>query len=184
MNISIHRCMRNIFLVALLAVFLTACGTVGDTADVKKANELAIACETDKALKAVERAAAGGGLSSHIADLQRVVFLRDAGRMSEAEAAMAERNKRMGADAEAAEEAERAVSESLEELRAEREKQTGRRTSTQTYIERLREKLAQEYPLEQFLFVSGGIVNLALNEGIPVPISVQVSAGSREKCRE
>ncbi len=70
-------------------------------------------------------------------------------------------------------------------------KQNGRRTSTQTYIERLREKLAQDYPLEQFLFVSGGIVNLALNEGVPVPISVQVSAGNawkvprlrREDCR-
>ena len=63
-------------------------------------------------------------------------------------------------------------------------KQEGRRTSTQTYIERLREKLSQDYPLEQFLFVSGGIVNLALNEGVPVPISVQVSAGTLGKCRD
>ncbi len=63
-------------------------------------------------------------------------------------------------------------------------KQEGRRTSTQTYIERLREKLSQDYPLEQFLFVSGGIINLALNEGVPVPISVQVSAGTLGKCRD
>lgn len=63
-------------------------------------------------------------------------------------------------------------------------KQEGRRTSTQTYINTLREKLANEYPLEQFLFVSGGIVNLALNEGVPVPISVQISAGTIGKCRD
>ena len=60
-------------MIALPAVFLAACGTVGDTADVKKANELAIACETDKALKAVDQSAAGGGLSAHIADQQWVV---------------------------------------------------------------------------------------------------------------
>ncbi|MCA8989341.1 MAG: efflux RND transporter permease subunit, partial [Planctomycetaceae bacterium] len=62
-------------------------------------------------------------------------------------------------------------------------KQSGRQTSTQTYVRRLREKLAVNYPLEQFLFVSGGIVNMALNQGVPTPISVQVSAGSLDQCR-
>ncbi|GAB5403579.1 MAG: efflux RND transporter permease subunit [Aureliella sp.] len=61
----------------------------------------------------------------------------------------------------------------------------GRRSqSTAAYIDQLREKLAAEYPLEQFLFVSGGIVNMALNKGEPVPINVQVAAGTLEKCRE
>ncbi len=45
-------------------------------------------------------------------------------------------------------------------------------------------KLAEEYPLEEFLFVSGGIVNMALNEGVPTPISVQVSAGTLGQCRD
>ena len=76
---------------------------------------------------AVDRAAASGGLSANIADLQRVVILRDAGRMSAADAAMAERNTRAGADAEAAADAERAVSQAIEEMRAERHKLTGRR---------------------------------------------------------
>lgn len=93
----------------------------------KKANRLAIECETDKALAAVDRAAQGGGLGANIADLRRVVILRDAGRTAEANAAMAERNARAGADAEAAAEAERAVSKSLNDLRAEREKRTGKR---------------------------------------------------------
>lgn len=62
-------------------------------------------------------------------------------------------------------------------------KQDGRKTATQTYISELREKLADEYPLEQFLFVSGGIVNMALNKGVPTPISVQLSAGTLGQCR-
>ncbi len=128
MNSIIFSRVRNFFLAASAMAVLSACGTMGDTGAVKKANELAIACETDQALKAVDRAARGGGLGAQIADLQRVVILRDAGRMSEAAAAMAERNARAGADAEAAAEAERAVSESLEDLRAERQKRTGRRS--------------------------------------------------------
>ncbi|MGI9472374.1 MAG: efflux RND transporter permease subunit [Rubripirellula sp.] len=63
-------------------------------------------------------------------------------------------------------------------------KQDGRRTSTQTYVNTLRAKLAEDYPLEEFLFVSGGIVNMALNEGVPTPISVQVSAGKLGQCRD
>eukprot|EP00913_Durusdinium_trenchii_P035242 g32972.t1 len=63
-------------------------------------------------------------------------------------------------------------------------KQSGRSTSTRAYVKRLRNRLHNDYPEEQFLFVSGGIVNMALNEGVPVPISVQVSAGTIEKCRE
>lgn len=61
--------------------------------------------------------------------------------------------------------------------------QQGRSKSTDTYINRLRVKLAKEYPMEQFLFVSGGIVNMALNKGVPTPINVQLSAGTLEQCR-
>lgn len=61
----------------------------------------------------------------------------------------------------------------------------GRRSqSTEQYIQTLRKKLAEEYPMEQFLFVSGGIVNMALNKGEPVPINVQVAAGTLDKCRD
>lgn len=63
-------------------------------------------------------------------------------------------------------------------------KQAGRTTPTQSYITELRQKLAKDYPLEQFVFVSGGIVNMALNQGVPTPISVQVAAGSIPACRE
>jgi len=126
---------RNVFrrvgmnpVLAPMITVLAACGTLGDTGAVKEANTLAIACRTDQALMAVDRAARGGGLGANIADLQRVIILRDAGRISEADTAMAERNARVGADAEAVAEADRAVAKSVEELRAEREKQAGRRT--------------------------------------------------------
>jgi len=62
--------------------------------------------------------------------------------------------------------------------------QHGRSTSSREYVGRLRQKLKQDYPHDRFLFVSGGIVNMALNEGVPVPINVQVSAGTLSKCAE
>jgi len=62
--------------------------------------------------------------------------------------------------------------------------QSGRSTSSDEYVNRLRRVLAVKYPREQFLFTSGSIVNAALNEGTPTPISIQVSAGSLEQCRE
>ena len=114
--------------ILLTALTLSACGAVGDTGAVRDANELAIECRTDEALAAAEQAAQGGGLGSYVADLQKVVILRDAGRMAEADAAMAARNKRAEATAEEAAEAEQAVQESLAELRAEREKKTGSAT--------------------------------------------------------
>ena len=61
-------------------------------------------------------------------------------------------------------------------------KQSGRTTSTAQYVKTLRERLGREFPSEQFLFVTGGIVNAALNEGVPVPISIQVSAGTLDQC--
>ena len=115
-------------LTASIIATLSACGSMGNTDAIKDASELAIACQTDKALAALDRAGEGGGLAANIAELERVVILRDAGRMSEATAAMAERNARAGAGAEDKAEAEEAVSESLDELRDERQERTGRRT--------------------------------------------------------
>jgi multidrug efflux pump subunit AcrB len=60
----------------------------------------------------------------------------------------------------------------------------GRTVSTSEYIGQLRGLFAEHYPMEQFLFVSGGIVNLALNKGVPTPISVQVTAGTVAACRD
>jgi multidrug efflux pump subunit AcrB len=62
--------------------------------------------------------------------------------------------------------------------------QSGRSTSTDEYVARLRPVLAERYPRESFLFTSGSIVNAALNEGVPTPISIQVSAGTVAQCRD
>lgn len=113
------------------AFLLSACGSglkLGDTDAVKEAEKLAIACKTDEALAALDRASENGGISASLGDLLRVVFLRDAGRMSEADAAMAERNRRWNADAKNIAESEEAVAKTVEKLREERLKQTGRRT--------------------------------------------------------
>ena len=54
----------------------------------------------------------------------------------------------------------------------------GRGTSTREYVKQLRGILAEKFPQDQFLFVTGGIINAALNEGVAAPINVQVSAGT------
>lgn len=128
MNYRIENSILNALPLVASVSLLSACGSVGDTAAVKNADELAVACKTQEALAAVDRASQGGGFSANIADLQRVVILRDAGRRSEANAAMAARNERAGADPEAAAAAEQSVARAIEQLRAERMKQTGRST--------------------------------------------------------
>ena len=60
----------------------------------------------------------------------------------------------------------------------------GRSTSTRDYVERLRETLSERFPREKFLFVTGGIINAALNEGVAAPIDIQISAGSLARARE
>lgn len=62
-------------------------------------------------------------------------------------------------------------------------KSEARTTRTRDYIALLRKRFATDYPLVHFLFVSGGIVNMALNEGVPTPISIQVSGGTLAQCR-
>ena len=108
-------------------LLISACSNlkIGNVGAVKEANELAISCKTDEALMAVDRATQGGGFGASIGDLQRVVILRDAGRMEEADAAFLERNKRWHADAKNIADAEKAIADSIEEIRAERQKRTG-----------------------------------------------------------
>ena len=60
----------------------------------------------------------------------------------------------------------------------------GRKTSTREYVDELRGVLAEKFPQEKFLFVTGGIVNAALNEGVAAPIDIQVSAGTLAQCRD
>ena len=60
----------------------------------------------------------------------------------------------------------------------------GKRDSSRSYIRQLRDKWKDEFPAEKFLFVSGGIVNAALNEGAPAPIDIEIKTGSLETGRE
>lgn len=122
-------------IIGLALSILSACGdgpryalNLGDTDGVKRANELAIACDLSGALEVIDKTRASGGLSSNIAELQRVVFLRDAGRMSEATAALADWNRATGATAAEAADTERSVEQSLADLRAERQSRTASAT--------------------------------------------------------
>jgi multidrug efflux pump subunit AcrB len=51
------------------------------------------------------------------------------------------------------------------------------------YVSELRRGLAEHFPHEKFLFVTGGIINATLNEGVAAPIDIQIAAGTLEACR-
>ena len=59
----------------------------------------------------------------------------------------------------------------------------GRKRTVMHYVKALRAGLAERFPHERFLFVTGGIINATLNEGVAAPIDIQVAAGTLEACR-
>jgi multidrug efflux pump subunit AcrB len=50
----------------------------------------------------------------------------------------------------------------------------GRRTPTTAYVERVRQKLTEQFPSDDFFFETGGMVRQILNAGALAPIEVQV----------
>ncbi|MCB1235863.1 MAG: efflux RND transporter permease subunit [Verrucomicrobiae bacterium] len=60
----------------------------------------------------------------------------------------------------------------------------GGRRSVAACVKRLRERWKTEFPSEKFLFVTGGIVNAALNEGAPTPIDVEIKFGKFDAGRK
>ncbi len=60
----------------------------------------------------------------------------------------------------------------------------GRKRTTASYVSELREKWKTQFGDEKFLFVTGGIINAALNEGAPSPIDVEIKTGKLSTGRE
>jgi hypothetical protein len=127
---SSGRPFRYIAMVTAITLSLSACGTIGDTADIKKAGEYAIDCQPDKALAALEKAQQAGGLGAYLAELEKIVFLQDAGREQEAAAALQSYHAEHDQDSRSREETEKSIQDSLKELRDQRFKKTGQRTCT------------------------------------------------------
>ncbi len=122
-------CLLAVTLLIGIGSQITACSMIyGDFEPVKEANELAINCKTDEALAQLDQIPREKNVASAMSDLQRVVILRDAGRQAEADAALAERNKRWEVDEKTAAESEKSISEGVASLRAEREKRFGKAT--------------------------------------------------------
>ena len=117
-----------IFVSMFVSQTALAGSVMGDVKDTKEGMKLAIKCDYDEALQKFDKAIAEGGFAAQLADLEKVVVLIDAGRDGEAKDVMAERNARIDASEDEILEAEDSVKETLENLRDEREKQTGRRT--------------------------------------------------------
>jgi len=101
---------------------------IGDVKDTKEGMKQAIKCNYEKALDKLDTAIAEGGFAAELAVLEKIVVLIDAGREREAEDVMAERNERTDASEDDIAKVETSVEEALEDLRDEREKQTGNRT--------------------------------------------------------
>lgn len=113
------------------SLLIAGCGstvTVGDVKNVRLASDLAVACKTNDALAAAERAQGGGGLGAALAGLERIVILRDVGRTQEAASLLAAHNQRVKASAADAAKTESDINKSVEALRDERMKKTGKRT--------------------------------------------------------
>jgi hypothetical protein len=106
-------------------VSVAGCGAIGETGSIKNANELAIACKTDEALAALDRAEAGGGLGSYLAGLERVGILRDAGRSSEADIALQRYLERPETESTSRSETEQSIDEFVSKLREARREETG-----------------------------------------------------------
>jgi multidrug efflux pump subunit AcrB len=60
----------------------------------------------------------------------------------------------------------------------------GRTKPTQEYIEELRDKLAERYPSNDFMFETGGMIRRILNSGAVAPIEVQVHGRDFEERRQ
>lgn len=60
----------------------------------------------------------------------------------------------------------------------------GGRKASSEYVKELRAKWKSEFPDERFLFVEGGIINAALNEGDPSPIDIEIKTGTLEAGRD
>ncbi len=120
--------LAKMLVVLALAAHLIACGAIGDVSSIKEANELAVDCQTDKALAALEKAHQEGGLSGYLAMLEKVVVLRDVGRTAAADAALKEYMALPEVEAGDREETEQSIEKSLQELRKLRREKTGSAT--------------------------------------------------------
>jgi hypothetical protein len=108
---------KTICLLAMVGA-LSACA-------VGKGMKLAVHCQTDEALATLSEAEKGSGLTAQLAILEHEAVLREAGRTKEAEAVRAKRESRPGVSEKDKAEAEKAILDTVENIRKEREKETG-----------------------------------------------------------
>ena len=110
-------------LVILLSVAasLSACS-------IGKGIQLAVDCDTDQAIAVIEKAEKGSGMSREIAILEMEAILLDAGRIDEAEAVRAKRESQSGLSEKEKADAEKAILDTMENIRNERKKKTGSAT--------------------------------------------------------
>jgi hypothetical protein len=117
--------MKEIMVKFFRVVFLLAVATSLSSCTAVKALKLAVNCQTDEAMKVIMKAEESGGLTGQLAILEHEAVLRDAGRIEEAEAVRAKRESQPGLTEKDKADAEKAILETIENIRKERKTQTG-----------------------------------------------------------
>ena len=110
----------QIFFLLAITTSLSACA-------IAEGMKLAVHCQTDEALAAISTSEQGSGVTANLAMLEHEAILRDAGRIEEADAIRAKRESDPNMTEKEKADAEKAVLDTIENLRNEREKQTGSR---------------------------------------------------------
>ena len=105
---------RVIGLLAVAAV-VSGCAAVSGV-------KLAVQGKTDEALAVLEKAEKGSGFTAIFAALEREAVLREAGRMDEADALRKKRESRPGMTEKEKADDQKAIQETVENIRKEREK--------------------------------------------------------------
>ena len=111
--------------VATRAICLFALTGVLFACAIANSLKLAVHCQTEQALSKLDDAEKSGGLTAKLAILEREAILREAGRINEAEAVRAKRESQPGTTEKDKADAEKAVQDTVQNIRKEREKQTG-----------------------------------------------------------
>ena len=110
----------------LLAAFISGFSIAGAVGEGMK---LAVECETDEAVEVLDKAQKKRGLTGALAILELEAVLRDAGRDEQADAIQTKReSEQAGMTEKQKEDAEKAILQTVDNIRNERKKQTGSAT--------------------------------------------------------
>lgn len=116
--------LSNALLICAAALILNGCS-------IAQGMKYAVQCDADKAIASIVDNEKDPGLMSNLAYLEHEAILREAGRIEEADKIRQKREQIFKLSAQEKAEAEKAITETVDNIRSERLKQTGSRSCGQ-----------------------------------------------------